>query len=98
TCGFFPIDEVTLGYLKLTGRQSDRIALVEAYSKAQGLWRNPGDEPVFTDTLSLDMSTVQASLAGPKRPQDRVLLSEVPKTFNALMELTPKPAKEAKER
>ncbi|WP_258292294.1 aconitase family protein, partial [Escherichia marmotae] len=60
TCGFFPIDEVTLGYLKLTGRQSDRIALVEAYSKAQGLWRNPGDEPVFTDTLSLDMSTVQA--------------------------------------
>ncbi|OIG96518.1 aconitate hydratase 1, partial [Acinetobacter baumannii] len=98
TCGFFPIDEVTLGYLKLTGRQSDRIALVEAYSKAQGLWRNTGDEPVFTDTLSLDMSTVQASLAGPKRPQDRVLLSEVPKTFNALMELTLKPAKEAKER
>ncbi len=67
-----PIDEVTLGYLKLTGRQSDRIALVEAYSKAEGLWRNAGDEPVFTDTLSLDMSTVQASLAGPKRPQDRV--------------------------
>ncbi len=98
TCGFFPIDEVTLGYLKLTGRQSDRIELVEAYSKAQGLWRNAGDEPVFTDTLSLDMSTVQASLAGPKRPQDRVLLSEVPKTFNALMELTLKPAKEAKER
>ncbi len=98
TCGFFPIDEVTLGYLKLTGRQNDRIALVEAYSKAQGLWRNAGDEPVFTDTLSLDMSTVQASLAGPKRPQDRVLLSEVPKTFNALMELTLKPAKEAKER
>ncbi|WP_228137368.1 aconitate hydratase AcnA, partial [Acinetobacter sp. V2] len=98
TCGFFPIDEVTLGYLRLTGRQSDRIELVEAYSKAQGLWRNAGDEPVFTDTLSLDMSTVQASLAGPKRPQDRVLLSEVPKTFNALMELTLKPAKEAKER
>ncbi|WP_284091169.1 aconitate hydratase AcnA [Acinetobacter pittii] len=98
TCGFFPIDEVTLGYLKLTGRQSDRIELVEAYSKAQGLWRNPGDEPVFTDTLSLDMGTVQASLAGPKRPQDKVLLSDVPKTFNALMELTLKPAKEAKER
>jgi len=98
TCGFFPIDEVTLGYLRLTGRQNDRIELVEAYSKAQGLWRNAGDEPVFTDTLSLDMSTVQASLAGPKRPQDRVLLSEVPKAFNALMELTLKPAKEAKER
>jgi len=72
--------------------------LVEAYSKAQGLWRNAGDEPVFTDTLSLDMGTVQASLAGPKRPQDRVLLSDVPKTFNALMELNLKPAKEAKER
>ncbi|MEQ1162227.1 aconitate hydratase AcnA [Acinetobacter calcoaceticus] len=98
TCGFFPIDEVTIGYLKLTGRHEDRIELVEAYSKAQGLWRNAGDEPVFTDTLSLDMTTVQASLAGPKRPQDRVLLSEVPKTFNALMELTLKPAKEAKER
>ncbi|CAI3148495.1 Aconitate hydratase A [Acinetobacter calcoaceticus] len=98
TCGFFPIDEVTIGYLKLTGRHEDRIELVEAYSKAQGLWRNVGDEPVFTDTLSLDMTTVQASLAGPKRPQDRVLLSEVPKTFNALMELTLKPAKEAKER
>lgn len=98
TCGFFPIDEVTIGYLKLTGRHEDRIELVEAYSKAQGLWRNAGDEPFFTDTLSLDMTTVQASLAGPKRPQDRVLLSEVPKAFNALMELTLKPAKEAKER
>lgn len=98
TCGFFPIDEVTIGYLKLTGRHEDRIELVEAYSKAQGLWRNAGDEPVFTDILSLDMTTVQASLAGPKRPQDRVLLSEVPKAFNALMELTLKPAKEAKER
>lgn len=98
TCGFFPIDEVTIGYLKLTGRHEERIELVEAYSKAQGLWRNAGDEPVFTDTLSLDMTTVQASLAGPKRPQDRVLLSEVPKAFNALMELTLKPAKEAKER
>ncbi|HRA91914.1 MAG TPA: aconitate hydratase AcnA, partial [Acinetobacter sp.] len=98
TCGFFPIDEVTIAYLSLTGRQPDRIELVEAYSKAQGLWRNAGDEPVFTDTLSLDMSTVQASLAGPKRPQDRVLLSDVPKTFDALMQLTLKPAKEAKER
>lgn len=98
TCGFFPIDEVTLAYLVLTGRQQERIDLVEAYSKAQGLWRNAGDEPVFTDTLSLDMSTVQASMAGPKRPQDRVLLADVPKTFNALMELTLKPAQEMKER
>lgn len=98
TCGFFPIDDITLGYLRLTGRQPERIALVEAYSKAQGLWRNPGDEPVFTDTLELDMSTVEASLAGPKRPQDRVPLSHVPQTFKALMELTLKPAKEEKER
>ncbi|NAR19036.1 aconitate hydratase AcnA [Acinetobacter haemolyticus] len=97
TCGFFPIDEVTLSYLALTGRQQQRIDLVEAYSKAQGLWRNTGDEPVFTDTLSLDMSTVQASLAGPKRPQDRVLLADVAKTFNTLMELTPKPVDEMKE-
>lgn len=72
TCGFFPVDEVTLGYLSLTGRKQERIDLVEAYSKAQGLWRHTGDEPIFTDTLSLDMGTVQASLAGPKRPQDRL--------------------------
>lgn len=98
TCGFFPVDEVTLSYLRLTGRQPKRIALVEAYSKLQGLWRNPGDEPVFTDTLALDMSTVEASLAGPKRPQDRVLLSQVPKTFHAFMDLTLKPVKEEKER
>ncbi|MGE4316016.1 aconitate hydratase AcnA [Acinetobacter sp.] len=98
TCGFFPVDEVTLSYLRLTGRQPERIALVEAYSKLQGLWRNLGDEPVFTDTLALDMSTVEASLAGPKRPQDRVLLSQVPKTFHAFMDLTLKPVKEEKER
>ncbi|MCP0912479.1 MULTISPECIES: aconitate hydratase AcnA [Acinetobacter] len=98
TCGFFPVDEVTLSYLRLTGRQPERIALVEAYSKLQGLWRNPGDEPVFTDTLALDMSTVEASLAGPKRPQDRVLLSQVPKIFHAFMDLTLKPVKEEKER
>ncbi|EPF73068.1 aconitate hydratase AcnA [Acinetobacter indicus] len=98
TCGFFPVDEVTLSYLRLTGRQPERIALVEAYSKLQGLWRNPGDEPIFTDTLALDMSTVEASLAGPKRPQDRVLLSQVPKTFDAFMDLTLKPVKEEKER
>ena len=97
TCGFFPIDEVTLNYLALTGREQARIDLVEAYSKAQGLWRNAGDEPIFTDSLSLDMSTVQASLAGPKRPQDRVLLADIPKTFQSLMELNLKPAPEAKE-
>ncbi|MFT2792461.1 aconitate hydratase AcnA [Serratia sp. T13T92] len=87
TCGFFPVDDVTLGYLQLSGRSTEQIALVEAYAKAQGMWRNPGDEPVFTSTLSLDMSTVEASLAGPKRPQDRVALPQVPTAFTAATEL-----------
>ncbi|QAV24542.1 aconitate hydratase AcnA [Proteus hauseri] len=87
TCGFFPIDNITLDYLRLTGREEDEIALVEAYSKEQGLWRNVGDEPIFTSTLSLDMATVEASLAGPKRPQDRVNLPNVPKAFKAAVEL-----------
>lgn len=87
TCGFFPVDDVTLGYLQLSGRSAEQIALVEAYAKAQGMWRNPGDEPVFTSTLSLDMSTVEASLAGPKRPQDRVALPQVPTAFTAATEL-----------
>lgn len=98
TCGFFPIDEITIDYLRLTGRDEDRIALVEAYSKTQGLWRNAGDEPVFTDSLSLDMSTVEPSLAGPKRPQDRVLLSGVPAAFQSFMDLTLKPAIDDKQR
>ena len=76
TCGFFPIDERTLDYLRLTGRDDDRIALVKAYCQAQGMWRDASSpEPVFTDTLELDMSTIEPSLAGPKRPQDRVVLS-----------------------
>lgn len=87
TCGFFPVDDVTLGYLKLSGRSAEQIALVEAYAKAQGMWRKPGDEPVFTSMLALDMSTVEASLAGPKRPQDRVPLPQVPNAFNAATEL-----------
>ena len=98
TCGFFPVDEVTLSYLRLTGRKDDRIALVEAYCKEQGLWRNRGEEPIFTDTLSLDMATVVASVAGPKRPQDRVELPNIPATFNALLELDLKPAKIEQER
>ena len=68
TCGFFPIDEVTIGYLRLTGRPQEVIERVEAYSRAQGLWREPGHEPVFTDTLHLDMGEVEPSLAGPRRP------------------------------
>jgi aconitate hydratase len=82
TCGFFPVDEVTLDYLRLSGRDAARIQLAEAYAKAQGLWRDEVD-PVFTDTLELDLSTVQPSLAGPKRPQDRVLLKEAAGAFNA---------------
>ncbi|CNH34403.1 aconitate hydratase AcnA [Yersinia mollaretii] len=87
TCGFFPVDDVTLGYMRLSGRSDEQIALVETYCKAQGLWRNPGDEPMFTSQLSLDLSTVEASLAGPKRPQDRVALSKVPLAFKAFEEL-----------
>ncbi len=76
TCGFFPIDEETIRYLEFTGRDDDRIALVETYAKEQGLWRDEAmPEPVFTETLLLDLSTVEPSLAGPKRPQDRVPLS-----------------------
>jgi len=83
TCGFFGIDDKTLEYMRLTGRDEDQIALTEAYAKAQGLWLDPDAEPVFTDTLELDLSTVRPSLAGPKRPQDKVVLEEVDDTFNA---------------
>ena len=82
TCGFFPISAATVAYLKGTGRTPERVALVEAYAKEQGLWWEPGvAEPTFTDTLELDLSTVQPSLAGPKRPQDRVLLAEAAGKF-----------------
>src|SRR5476649_206234 len=87
TCGFFPVDDVTLSYMKLSGRSDDQIELVKAYSQVQGLWRNAGDEPVFTSTLALDMGDVVPSLAGPKRPQDRVALPDVPKAFKAATEL-----------
>jgi aconitate hydratase len=85
TCGFFPIDEKTLDYYRLTGRSEEQIALVEAYAKAQGLWLEAGSaaEPLFTDTLALDMSSVEPSLAGPKRPQDKVALSKVDEEFCA---------------
>ena len=82
TCGFFPISASTIAYLKGTGRTAERVALVEAYAKEQGLWWEPGvAEPTFTDTLELDLSTVQPSLAGPKRPQDRVLLADAAAKF-----------------
>ncbi|MBY6028830.1 aconitate hydratase AcnA [Halomonas denitrificans] len=85
TCGFFPVDDETLNYMRLSGRDEAQIALVEAYCKQQGLWREPGHEPIFTDTLALDMGDVEASLAGPKRPQDRVALSQLAQTFEKLM-------------
>ncbi|KDM66419.1 MULTISPECIES: aconitate hydratase AcnA [unclassified Acidiphilium] len=85
TCGFFPVDGITLDYMRLSGRDEHRIKLVEAYAKAQGLWRE-GADPVFSDTLELDLSTVEPSLAGPKRPQDRVALSQASSAFE--VELT----------
>jgi aconitate hydratase len=81
TCGFFPVDEETLRYLRISGRDEERIALVEAYAKANGLWRGPDYDPVYRDTLELDMGTVEPSLAGPKRPQDRVALKDAAREF-----------------
>jgi aconitate hydratase len=84
TCGFFGIDEKTLDYMRLTGRSDEQVALTEAYAKAQGLWRFADmADPVFTDLLELDMGSVVPSLAGPKRPQDKVILTEVDNVFNA---------------
>jgi aconitate hydratase len=83
TCGFFPVDDKTIEYMRLTARSEENIALVEAYSKANGFWRHDdAPDPIFTDTLELDMATVTASLAGPKRPQDRVSLGKVDEVFN----------------
>jgi aconitate hydratase len=87
TCGFFGIDDKTLDYMRLTGRTEENIALVEAYAKEQGFWIDPAaPDPIFTDTLELDLATVVPSLAGPKRPQDRVALPDVDDVFNADME------------
>ncbi|RSV20623.1 aconitate hydratase AcnA [Sphingomonas sp. ABOLG] len=84
TCGFFPIDNKTIDYMKLTARPAETIALVEAYAKANGFWRDANTpDPVFTDTLELDMGSVVPSLAGPKRPQDKVALDKVDDVFNA---------------
>ncbi|MFG3615411.1 aconitate hydratase [Nocardia sp. NPDC047654] len=76
TAAIFPIDEVTVEYLRLTGRSDEQVALVEAYAKEQGLWHDPDTEPAYSEYLELDLSTVVPSIAGPKRPQDRILLSE----------------------
>ncbi|CAN5766279.1 aconitate hydratase AcnA [soil metagenome] len=85
TCGFFPVDDETLRYLTMTGRDKDRIALVEAYAKENGFWRGASYAPVYTDSLELDMGTVEPSLAGPKRPQDRVALNEAAQSFASVV-------------
>lgn len=83
TCGFFPVDEKTIEFLRFSGRDEERVQLVEAYAKEQGLWRDDSHDPVFTDTLELDLSTVVPSLAGPKRPQDRVALNDLASGFRS---------------
>jgi aconitate hydratase len=90
TCGFFPIDAETIRYLNFTGRDPRRVALVEAYARAQGMWRDAGSpDPVFTDTLELDLGAVEPSLAGPKRPQDRVALGKVKESYEAAFKEAP---------
>ncbi|HEY9080388.1 aconitate hydratase AcnA [Magnetovibrio sp.] len=86
TCGIFPVDEATITYLKLTARDDDRIALVEAYAKAQGMWRDSSTpDPVFTSTLELDISTIEPSISGPKRPQDRIDLKSAASGFKTTL-------------
>jgi aconitate hydratase len=85
TVAIFPIDDETLRYLSLTGRTEQQVALVEAFSKAQGLWHDPSHEPTYSELLTLDLATVVPSLAGPKRPQDRVILSEAKQSFAAAL-------------
>ncbi|QQE90199.1 aconitate hydratase AcnA [Azotobacter chroococcum] len=88
TCGFFPVDRVTLDYLRMSGRDERRIALVEAYCKAQGLWHDVrAPEPCFSTTLALDLGAVRSSLAGPKRPQDRVALEDIGAQLDLLLDL-----------
>jgi len=86
TCGFFPIDAETIRYLSFTGRDPHRVALVEQYAKEQGLWREKGSEPVFTDSLALDLGSVESSIAGPKRPQDRIAMSHAAAAFQSYIQ------------
>jgi aconitate hydratase len=85
TCAIFPVDGETVDYLKLTGRSPEQIALVEAYAKEQGLWHDPSVEPEYSETLELDLSTVVPSIAGPKRPQDRIALSDAKSAFRGVL-------------
>jgi aconitate hydratase len=81
TCGFFPVDDVTLNYMRLTGRSEERIALVEAYCKENMLWHDPQDHPTYSEVVELDLSSIEPSLAGPRRPQDRVPLANAKEAF-----------------
>jgi aconitate hydratase len=85
TCAIFPIDDETLRYLRLTGRSQDQVSLVEAYAKAQGLWHDPAASPRFSEHIELDLSTVVPSIAGPKRPQDRISLSDSKSSFEKVL-------------
>ena len=85
TAAIFPIDDVTLDYLRLTGRSEERVRLVEAYTKAQGMWHDPAREPVYSEYLELDLSTVVPSIAGPTRPQDRIVLSGAKEAFKEVL-------------
>ncbi|MCY4655356.1 MAG: aconitate hydratase AcnA, partial [Gammaproteobacteria bacterium] len=85
TCGFFPVDEETIRYLKLTSRPAESIELAESYARTQGLWRDEDNEPQFSVTLEVDLNTIEPSLAGPKRPQDRVRLANVPTAFESAL-------------
>src|SRR5215210_5027460 len=86
TCGFFPVDDVTLAYLRLTGRNPERIALVEAYCKENLLWHDPAEQPTYSEVVELDLADVEPSLAGPRRPQDRVPLAQAKQSFLAQLE------------
>lgn len=99
TCGFFPVDEEAIRYLEATGRNADRVALVEAYAKEQGMWRDASTpDPVFTDTLELDLASVVPAISGPKRPQDRIDLKAAPQGFAAALDKEYGKANEADKR
>ena len=85
TVAIFPVDDETVRYLKMTGRDDEQVALVEAYAKAQGLWHDPAAEPAYSETIALDLATVVPSIAGPKRPQDRVSLSDAKASFRGAL-------------
>src|SRR5215218_7290651 len=85
TCGFFPVDDETLRYLRLTGRSDDQVALVEAYCRENGLWHDPDEQPTYSQVVELDLSSVEPSIAGPRRPQDRIPLRDARNAFSAAL-------------